>query len=77
MSAAVRCECGEVTGVACEWRGPRAETLWVEYVAPQHQAEAARVPYIGQAVYRQRMRCERGCALALIASEPNHYEEVR
>ena len=29
------CECGEVTGVRCEWSGPREQTVVVEWM-PEH-----------------------------------------
>jgi hypothetical protein len=40
----VRCECGEWCGERCEWTGPKADTVRVEWMPEQHRAshEAAR-----------------------------------
>lgn len=67
-SGQVRCDCGECTGVRCEWVGPRSETVVVEYM-PEHlraSHEAAR----NRGVYPHngalRLRVEQSCADAII-----------
>lgn len=37
-SQAVCCECGEWSGVACEWSGCRADTVRVEVMPGQHRS---------------------------------------
>lgn len=64
------CECGEATGVACEWSGPKKETVVVEYMPEWLRAshEAARnegeYPFNGA----MRLRVSRECA-AMLAEE--------
>lgn len=33
----IRCACGEWSGEACSWSGPRSETVRVEYMPEQHR----------------------------------------
>jgi len=67
----VHCECGEATGVYCEWTGPEAETVVVEYMPTDLRAshEAAgnsgRYPHNGAI----RLRVERSCGELLVESE--------
>jgi hypothetical protein len=62
--AHVGCACGEVTGEACTWRGPRSETVLVEYMPEQHRSShdaagnAGSYPHNGAI----RIRVQRDCA---------------
>lgn len=60
----IQCECGEATGVPCEWSGSADETVVVEWM-PEHlrvSHEAAgnwgSYPHNGAI----RLRCEASCA---------------
>lgn len=66
----VRCQCGKayVNGEACQWSGPRSETVLVE-VMPHEYRESHRAarnmgtyPHNGAI----RIRCERSCAEAVL-----------
>lgn len=37
----VRCECGEATGTRCEWTGPKADTVVVEWMPEYLRASHA------------------------------------
>lgn len=59
-----RCECGDVTGERCQWSGPAADTVIVEYM-PQHLRSshtAAGNTGIYPANGAHRIRVERSCA---------------
>lgn len=64
MENLVHCECGEASGVACEWTGPSAETVVVEWM-PLH-LRASHDAAGGSGVYPYngsvRLRVERTCA---------------
>ncbi len=62
-----RCECGEITGVPCEWSGPRRYLTLVEHMPESlrdsHTAagNAGEYPHNGAV----RLWCSRECAKAL------------
>lgn len=66
--AHVRCECGEWSGARCQWEGPRAETVVVEWMPEQHRGShvqsgnRGRYPLNGAS----RIRVERSCAERII-----------
>ncbi len=72
------CECGDVTGTPCGWRGPRADTVLVEYM-PEHLREGHAAAG-GAGVYpvngAVRIRCERSCAEAIVETEDGWAEIV-
>jgi hypothetical protein len=74
----VRCECGEWSGDACEWSGPREETVLVEFMPDEHRAShvtagnRGRYPYNGAL----RIRVERECAARMIKYDGDWAEIV-
>ena len=65
IEAIERCECGQVTGEPCQWTGPIAETVIVEYMPEylrsSHLAagdNSGSYPHNGA----QRIRVEQSCA---------------
>src|SRR5690606_17614572 len=75
---AVSCECGDVTHQPCEWRGPTADTVVVEYMPEYLRASHAVAGNAG--VYPAngavRIRCERSCAEAIVEVEDGWAEIV-
>lgn len=67
----VRCECGEVTGVACEWSGATAETVVVEWMPEWLRTSHAAAGNAGSwpANGAQRIRCERSCADRIVEDD--------
>ncbi len=67
----VACECGIWTGEQCQWAGPEAETVVVEYMPRQHRA--SHVAAGNRGVYPHngavRVRVERSCADLLMEDE--------
>lgn len=69
MTAPVACACGEWSGEACAWSGPRADTVVVEwmpaYLRASHRAagNAGQYPANGA----RRSRVERECADRMVA----------
>ena len=59
-----RCECGEITGVRCEWVGPSDDMVVVEwmpiYLRASHEAAGGRGVYPHNGA--QRLLLEKGCA---------------
>lgn len=74
----VRCACGAVTGVACEWAGPRAETVileWMpEHLRASHEAAGNRGAYPHNGA--ERLRVERSCAEAIVEADGEWAEIV-
>lgn len=69
VADAVRCECGDADGSeACEWTGPRAETVIVEYMPKSLRAshEAAGNRGTHPANGSLRLRCEVNCAAGIV-----------
>ncbi len=70
-AAEVGCECGEITGVSCEWTGLHTETVLVEFMPEQHRAShvaagnRGRYPHNGA----RRFRCATECAERLVDGE--------
>lgn len=70
----VRCQCGEADhDGACEWTGPRRETVIVEWMPREYRsshdaAGADGCPPCNGAV---RLRCERSCAERLVEDSPD------
>ena len=69
----VHCECGEWSGEACNWRGPRADTVIVEFM-PEHLRASHEAAGGGdRGVYPHngavRIRCERSCAARIIEAD--------
>lgn len=69
--APVRCQCGEVLGERCEWTGPEADTVTLEYM-PEHLRESHRAaqnsgsyPHNGAV----RLRCHSECAYGIVEAE--------
>ena len=71
MGTTVQCECGAATGERCQWSGPAAETVVVEwmpeYLRESHAAagNAGAYPANGSL----RLRVERECAARLVAGD--------
>jgi hypothetical protein len=68
------CECGELTGDTCGWRGPRSETRLVKFVPPSEretQRAAGRTVHNLGGYILNVARCEAGCAEELIATDPD------
>lgn len=78
QTTVVRCECGEWSGEACSWEGPRGETVIVEFMPEQHRASHAAAGNRG--VYpangARRIRVERSCA-DRIMEQDGDWAEVR
>ena len=74
----VPCECGEAIGGSCAWTGPVDETVTVEVMPECHRASHTAAGNRG--VYPHngaiRVRCERGCAEAIVDSEAGWAEIV-
>lgn len=62
------CECGEITGVACAWYGPREGMALVEHMPESFRAshEAARTRGVYPSNGAVRLLLERTCADSLI-----------
>ena len=60
----VQCECGHITGDACNWSGPREQTVVVEWMPPCWRASHAAAGNGGSypANGAMRLRVERSCA---------------
>ena len=69
--ATVHCECGEWSGEACAWSGPRSKTVVVEFM-PAHlrgSHTAARNRGVYPANGASRIRVERSCADSMVESD--------
>ena len=78
MTGHVACECGAITGDACLWSGPRAQTVLVE-VMPQYlrtSHEAARNTGTWPANGAIRLCVEKTCADLLLETEGEWAELV-
>lgn len=74
----VRCECGCWSGKRCEWTGPRAETVIVEwmpeYLRASHTAANNRGVYPANGA--QRIRVERSCADSMVEHDGDWCREI-
>lgn len=63
----VRCECGEATGVRCEWVGPQRETIVVHFMPEYLRATRDAAGYSGcyPGNGSLRLRVSQGCAMDL------------
>ena len=68
MKRHAKCECGEYMGEACQWSGPRSETVLVEYMPrwlrSSHAAAGNSGAYPCNGAVK--LRVERGCARLLL-----------
>lgn len=69
------CECGQVIGVRCEWRGPLQDAVTVEYVPEHLQAQCEAAGGVGEYPHgdSQRIRCAPECADWLVESDPDWF----
>ncbi len=79
LEADVPCDCGQAGGDApCEWRGPVAETVLVEWMPlalrASHEAAGNRGRWPGNGA--ERLRCCRECADRLVEADPEWTEIV-
>ena len=67
----VLCECGQVSGVRCEWTGAEADTVLVEwmpaYLRESHEAAGNRGVYPHNGA--TRLRVQDSCAEWILESE--------
>lgn len=68
-----QCECGEATGVPCNWSGPADEMTTVEWM-PEHLRYSHEA--CGNSGYwphngARRLQVERSCANQLVQEDPN------
>lgn len=71
----VHCECGTALGVRCEWAGPKAETVLVEWMPEQHRDSHTKARNAGTYPHNgaYRLRVERTiCASILTEDEWGH-----
>lgn len=78
MAKTIRCECGEWCGEACEWSGPKSETVVVEYMPEEHRSshDAAGNRGTYPANGARRIRVERSCAARMIEHDGDWAEVV-
>jgi hypothetical protein len=60
----VQCECGRVMGERCEWTGPRAETVVIEWMPEQHRVDHTRAGNSGSYPYNGAVRLRLGASCA-------------
>lgn len=67
----VRCECGEATGVRCEWCGPVGDTVVIEwmpkFLRASHTAAGGNGSYPANGSERLRVECS--CADLLLETD--------
>lgn len=67
-----QCECGQITGVACEWNGPINEMAVVEWmpecIRASHVAAGNRGSYPHNGAWR--LTVESSCAERIVESDP-------
>lgn len=78
MTTLVACACGEVTGEACDWRGPTDETVLVEFMPRYLRAshEAARNSGVWPHNGAKRLHMYRECADLIVRTEDGWAEIV-
>jgi hypothetical protein len=78
LAEEVHCECGEATGVRCEWTGPKADTVAIDWMPESlresHRAarNSGRYPHNGAL----RLRVNSDCAEMLEESDPDWTSRV-
>ncbi len=67
----VECECGEWSGEACAWSGPKGETVLVEFMPEQHRASHRAAGNRGSYPHNGsiRIRVERSCADRMVETD--------
>ena len=74
----IHCECGEITGTRCAWRGPRRNTMCLEYMPVYLRAshQSARNAGVWPQNGSIRIRAEITCADRLIEDDAEWCSEV-
>ncbi len=69
----VGCECGEIDGVPCAWRGPREETVRIEWMPKRARSShvTARNAGTWPSNGALRLRVQRLCAALIVENEPD------
>lgn len=72
-----KCECGEWSGEACEWSGPKSETVVVEFMPESLRSshEAAGISGTSPANGALRIRVCQDCADLMVESD-GHWCEI-
>ena len=65
---AIRCQCGEITGVRCEWVGPTSETTEILWVPPYLRGTAMAAGGDTITPYATRLRVEDGTCLPTVST---------
>jgi hypothetical protein len=68
----IQCQCGEWTGEQCAWSGPASDMVVVEYMPKHLRASHQAAGNCGEWPHNGSIRvpCERGCADAAAAADP-------
>jgi hypothetical protein len=68
------CQCGELGGPPCGWRGPRSKMRRIKFVPPSERATQTAAGRTVHDLFLAALvtaTCEAGCAEALIAADPD------